>query len=88
MEVSAVRDVGTIVVAELQRLTLCQGNCGCRSYTRIPLQRAGTQRAIQLRATAEPKIAVERNPQPGLKVVTQMPFKGADWALGLSVEAG
>jgi hypothetical protein len=67
--VPAKPDIGTIVVAEFQRLVLADGDCNSGSNSGVPLLSKGIRHSVHTCFSAEPKIAVERNPEAWLEVV-------------------
>src|SRR5438552_1521562 len=75
--VAAKPDVGAVAVAELQRLVLAERDRAGASEARVLLSGKGVFYACNGRGSADPEIAIERGPQPLLKVVTQVCLKGS-----------
>ena len=81
--VAAVPYVGSIAVAEFQRLVFADRNRDGAAEAGIRLPRERVLDAAHSCFSAEPEIPVERGPQPRLEAVAQVSFKGADWVLRL-----
>src|SRR6476646_5618754 len=81
--VAAKSDVGAAAIGEFQRLVIGDRDSGCASETRVRLFGERIFEAVYARASAKPEIAVERDPESPLEVITHVPFQGSDGLLRL-----
>ena len=85
--IPTVPDVGTVAVAELQRLVPADPYGDGSSDAGVFLLGAGVLDAIQTGLAAQPEIPVKRSPKPRLHIVAQVSFKCANGFFRLSGHA-
>jgi hypothetical protein len=85
---SAVPDIRAVTITELQGLMLAHRNRSSETYARIPLHRAWVWYTIHAGDATEPIIAIQRDPQPRLEIITEMALEGTNGTLRLRVNPG
>src|SRR5271157_3540716 len=81
--VAAEPDVGAVAVGEFQSLVFGYWHRDCASQPGVHQTGEGILHTVHTRCTAEPKIAIERSPEPRLEIVAQVPFQSPNWLLRL-----
>jgi len=75
LEVPTVLDIGSVVVAELQRLVPRQGSRRGKSNAGDPLKSTRVLHAVEASAPSKPVVCIDRDSQPRLKIVADVSFK-------------
>jgi|SRR6185369_12546203 hypothetical protein len=81
LEVPTVLDIGSVIIAELQRLVPRQRNRRGKSNAGIPLKSIRALHAVEASAPSKPVVSIERDPQPRLKIVADVSLKRTYWTL-------